>query len=283
LCADPFTCGLDMMALAMKTKVSTHQLLHGEVACDDVVVRKLSAMCAILELACRRPELKDELLKPFLEESVLDMVTGYTETCNQLNNDPNETRLSNNPWDQLPPAFRPPPGLEDVVPMSAMVKPLGHSFAAHESDVVATATMAVDAPVGMQQQKKRQEEARSRTLVLAYLPRDAAEDEIAAAVDSAMGKPGCIHRARIVRDRAGTSECYGFFEFVDELTATNVNEACRKGHVVIDDESGHTWHVRASRARRAIVGAETAGRKGVRGRRGRRLGSASSTAERCGV
>ena len=162
------------MAFAPKTRLSTDQLLHSEVACNDVMVRKLSAMAAVLELACRRPELKDELLKPFLEESVLDMVPGYTETCNQLNNDPNETRLSNNPWDQLPPAFRPPPGLEDVVPMSAMVKPLGHSFAAHESDVVATATMAVDAPVGMQQQKKRQEEARSRTLVLAYLPRSPA-------------------------------------------------------------------------------------------------------------
>jgi len=74
----------------------------------------------------------------------------------------------------------------------------GKHVKAHESDVVATAAMAVDAPVGMQQKKKRQEETRSRTLVLAHLPRDAAEDEIAAAVDSAMSKPGCVHRARIV-------------------------------------------------------------------------------------
>jgi len=255
------------MAFATKTRLSTDELLHSEVACNDV-----------MELACRRPELKEELLKLFLEKS---LVAGYTEAHNQLDDDPHETGLSNNHWDQLPLAFRPPPGLEDVMPMNATVPPRGHSLfaAVHHSDMVATPT-AEAAPLGIQQQKKRQEEARSRTLVLAYLPRHAAEDDIAAAVDSAMGKQGCVHRARIVRDRAGTSECYGFFEFSDDVTATNVNEACRKGHVVIDDEVGHTWHVRASRARRAIVGAVTAGRKGVRGRRGRRLGSASSTPKR---
>lgn len=267
-----------MMALAMNTQTSVNQLLSGEAAYDDAVVRKLAAVCAILDLACRRPELKEELLKPFLEESVFKFVAGGADTCNQSDHDSDETEQSHNLA-----AFRPPPGLEDVVPMSAMLNQPGRSLnAAHHAEVVAK-TVPGDAPSGIHQQKKRQEEARSRTLVLAYLPRDAAEDDIAAAVDSAMGKPGCVHRARIVRDRAGISECYGFFEFADEVTAMNVNEACRKGHVVIDDEVGHTWHVRASRARRAIVGSVTAGRK-VRGRRGRRLGSESNSdsSEKCG-
>lgn len=256
------------MSVAWNSQDSENQLLQGKVGYDDAMGRKLSAVCAILDLACRRPELKDELLKPFLEESVFKFVAGGAETYNQSDNDLNETKLSHNLA-----AFRPPPGLEDVVPMSSMVNQPTHLMQRNE---VAAKTLPGDAPSGLHQQKKRQEEARSRTLVLAYLPRDAAEDDVAAAVDSAMGKPGCVHRARIVRDRAGISECYGFFEFVDEITATHVNEACRKGHVVIDDEVGHTWHVRASRARRAIVGSVTAGRK-VRGRRGRRLGSESNS------
>ena len=123
-----------MMALAMKTEASAHKLLCGEAVCDDATVRKLSAMSAILELACRRPDLRDELLRPFVEESDPDI--GNAEPCNQLDEKLSETKLSNGPWDRLPSVFRPPPGLEDVVPMTAIRKQLphlGHSLeAAHD-------------------------------------------------------------------------------------------------------------------------------------------------------
>lgn len=131
-------------------------------------------------------------------------------------------------------------------------------------------------PQGVFEQKQRQEAARRRTLVLAYLPRSATESDISAAVDSALGVKNCVTRAKIARNSEGTSACYGFFEFTDPLAATDAFEACHRGKIVIDDESGHTWHLRASRARRATVAADASARSGRRAR-GRRGGGGGTT------
>jgi len=92
-------------------------------------------------------------------------------------------------------------------------------------------------------------EARRRTLVLAYFPRSASEEDVLKAV----GSVGSACKGRIARDANGSSRCFGFFEFVDEASCQEVLAACKEGRIVLDDEFGHTWHLRASRARRATA------------------------------
>lgn len=114
------------------------------------------------------------------------------------------------------------------------------------------------------------EEVRRRTLLIAYFPRSAQEDDIA----RAFAGTAALARGRIARDTAGASRCFGFFEFGDEDAAEVALTACREGRIVLDDEFKHTWHLRASRSRRATakepLGVEPGGgaqrrRRGVRG------------------
>uniref|UniRef100_A0A7S4S2J3 RRM domain-containing protein n=1 Tax=Alexandrium monilatum TaxID=311494 RepID=A0A7S4S2J3_9DINO len=133
-----------------------------------------------------------------------------------------------------------------------------------------------------QQQQQRQQEQQSQladkkkmTLVLAKFPRMATEAHIGAAFDRVLCFPGSVTKGRIVRDEAtGDSACYGFFEFATAEIAEAAFEACKRSQVIIDDASGHAWHLRASHARRATVG----GAPGAKRHRGRRAGQGCDAA-----
>jgi len=279
---------------------------NGEVPCDDVV-RKLSALCAVLELACQHPDLKEELLQPFLRDDLLNPdsrdaspirleqnTSTSTSTAGTKQCAPDvapATTVNDRVSPDLPMTFRPPPGLEDLVPMQSASQ-VAHNRSNAVDDLEAPPTPAIQQPATFrtvsakelppegEERKQRQEVARRQTLVLAYLPRFATESHISAAVDSALGRKLCVARARIVRDSEGTSACYGFFEFANPALATDAFDACRRGQVVIDDASGHTWHLRASRANRATVRADAAARTGrrARGCRGGRANGPKSEA-----
>jgi len=106
------------------------------------------------------------------------------------------------------------------------------------------------------------------TLVLAYFPRGASDTAICSALDAALGEMSTVRRCRVVRDREGNG-LYGFFEFQDPETAESALAACSRGSVVLSDEGGHMWHLRASRSERATVAnSESSAARRRRGRRG---------------
>jgi len=104
--------------------------------------------------------------------------------------------------------------------------------------------------------------ARRRTLVIAYLPRNASESDVA----EALGRFSTVSRVRVAREESGASRCYGFVEFADEASTEKAFAACRYGRVVLDDDAGHTWHLKASRSKRATAGPPSRRRRGARGK-----------------
>jgi len=118
--------------------------------------------------------------------------------------------------------------------------------AASTSAIPQTSVEAVDGGEALVEQRQREEAARRRTLILGNIPRHATERQISAAVDVAAGTKDCISRSWIVRDNDGTPAGYGFFEFKDTSSASDAVEASRRGQVVIEDEAGYTWNLRAS-------------------------------------
>ncbi|CAK0803430.1 unnamed protein product, partial [Prorocentrum cordatum] len=136
-------------------------------------------------------------------------------------------------------------------------------------------------------------EARRMTVVLAYFPRRASDADLRSALDAALGRAQTVRRCRVVRDQEGNG-LYGFFELREAETTEAALAACARGAVVLKDEHGHTWHIRASRSERATVGSGDAGsRRRHRGRdqilaalgdccwRRARRGGAAQHASRC--
>jgi len=104
---------------------------------------------------------------------------------------------------------------------------------------------AIDGREALVEQGQREEAARRRTLILANFPYHTTEHQISAAVDAAAGTQDCISRCCIVHGSDGKSAGYGLFEFKDTCSASDAFDASRRGQLIIDDESGHTWHLRA--------------------------------------
>jgi RNA recognition motif-containing protein len=93
--------------------------------------------------------------------------------------------------------------------------------------------------------KSRQGKAR-RTILLAYLPRSATEQDVQHALAKA-GISGCVS-VNIMRE-GGESKCFGFVCLHTPTAAKATLEACNKGSIVIGDNSGKAWHIKASWAR----------------------------------
>lgn len=110
------------------------------------------------------------------------------------------------------------------------------------------------------------------TVVLAYFPRRASDEELCSALDAAVCRNNTVRRCRVVRDQEGNG-LYGFFEFQDSEAMEAALAASARSAVVLKDERGHAWHIRASRSERATVGS-SAGAGSARRRRGRRGGVA---------
>jgi len=85
-----------------------------------------------------------------------------------------------------------------------------------------------------------------RTLLVAYLPRCAAEHDLEQAFVLA-GISGNLS-VHVVREE-GTSKCFGFVRFPTRDLARAVYEACQDGKIVIQDGDGKPWHIKASWAR----------------------------------
>mmetsp|Transcript_45865 Transcript_45865/g.109211 ORF Transcript_45865/g.109211 Transcript_45865/m.109211 type:complete len:276 (+) Transcript_45865:50-877(+) len=101
-----------------------------------------------------------------------------------------------------------------------------------------------------------------RTLVVAYLPRAASEDE----VHQALAEWAQITRLRMPKDTGGNSKCFCFVECATEDEAIKLLNHCRDGKVVMTDAQSGEWQLRASRARRATaVAPAPARRRGTRG------------------
>eukprot|EP00429_Kryptoperidinium_foliaceum_P070866 CAMPEP_0176050738 /NCGR_PEP_ID=MMETSP0120_2-20121206/25220_1 /TAXON_ID=160619 /ORGANISM="Kryptoperidinium foliaceum, Strain CCMP 1326" /LENGTH=227 /DNA_ID=CAMNT_0017384173 /DNA_START=66 /DNA_END=745 /DNA_ORIENTATION=- len=107
--------------------------------------------------------------------------------------------------------------------------------------------------------------ARRRTLCFAYFPRSATEEDLAIVFSEVppASKSGGKSRRQVnniclSRDSAGKSLCYGFVEFAEVADAEAVLKDCRDGRIMLDDEFGHTWHLRASQARRRTAAEPTA-------------------------
>ncbi|CAK0814664.1 unnamed protein product [Prorocentrum cordatum] len=212
----------------------------------DLVARVLldpAAAQALMDLVERTPELRHSLLAP-------PVVAG----------DPDFRRRTATVG---PAVAAPPPGLEHLVPTAP-------ASAAARAPAAAWPAAAIRTDVVSEQRASAnpQKAARRMTLVLAYFPRGASDGAICSALDAALGEMSTVRRCRVVRDREGNG-LYGFFEFQDPETAESALAACSRGSVVLSDEGGHMWHLRASRSERATVAnSESSAARRRRGRRG---------------
>lgn len=100
--------------------------------------------------------------------------------------------------------------------------------------------------------------------MVAYYPRSATREDLFAT----LGRFGTPKEARLAYDRNGAPLCFGHIEFVSHTSAEAVLVACRRGRVILDDEFGHTWHLRASWARHPIAPTPSSGKPRRRRARG---------------
>jgi hypothetical protein len=56
---------------------------------------------------------------------------------------------------------------------------------------------------------------------------------------------GSINFLSVIRDPSGTSKCYGFVHFSNVQAAQQAVLECEVGRVMLKDEAGKTWHVKA--------------------------------------
>ncbi|CAK0898369.1 unnamed protein product [Prorocentrum cordatum] len=100
----------------------------------------------------------------------------------------------------------------------------------------------------------------SATLVVAYFPRAASDEDVCRALDGAVGKANSVRRCEV---RAGEGGLYGFFEFADAQLAEAALDACNRGTLIMRDSAQKKWYLHASRARRAAIpGGLPAGQRG---------------------
>jgi len=193
----------------------------------DLVARMLldpAAAQAVMDLVERTPELRNSLLAPTVagDHGFQKRTVG-------------------------PPVAPPPPGLEHLAPTS-------RASAAARAPAACWPAAAIRTDLANQQRANAlpPNVARRMTLVLAYFPRSSSDKDICSALDVALGKANTVRRCRVIRDEEGNG-LYGFFEFQDPEAAESALAACSRGSVVLVDERGHAWHVRASRSARATV------------------------------
>jgi len=93
-------------------------VLAGETSCD-ALVRKLSAVHAVLELACQRPELKEELLDKLFQDEQPSRDTSPVRSTKNISNLLNSFGAAQQIAEgKLALQFQSPPGLESVLPMT---------------------------------------------------------------------------------------------------------------------------------------------------------------------
>jgi len=83
-----------------------------------------------------------------------------------------------------------------------------------------------------------------RTLLVAYLPRCATEDDVQSAF--AGFSTSCV--VSIMRE-GSESKCFGFVKFLTRDEAQSAMLACTNGGIMIKDRSNKAWFVKASWAR----------------------------------
>lgn len=82
-------------------------------------------------------------------------------------------------------------------------------------------------------------------LLVNKLPRCAGENEVQAAFEQI----GNVTMTRIMREPNGTSKCYGFVHFSTLQEAQQALYQCEKGRVILNDEKGKAWYVKAEPAK----------------------------------
>eukprot|EP00419_Tripos_fusus_P062494 CAMPEP_0172924884 /NCGR_PEP_ID=MMETSP1075-20121228/212537_1 /TAXON_ID=2916 /ORGANISM="Ceratium fusus, Strain PA161109" /LENGTH=265 /DNA_ID=CAMNT_0013785637 /DNA_START=33 /DNA_END=830 /DNA_ORIENTATION=+ len=81
-----------------------------------------------------------------------------------------------------------------------------------------------------------------KTLLIAYLPRCATSK----GVDNAFSLAGIVPPQAL---NLVSPKCFGFAQFADHDAAMRAQSACAKGTVVMFDDAGKAWHIKASWAR----------------------------------
>jgi hypothetical protein len=83
-----------------------------------------------------------------------------------------------------------------------------------------------------------------KSLLIAYFPRNAGSGKLRHTF-SAFGSVASI---KIVQDVNG-SKCFGFVNFVEAAAAEEALTQCARGRIILQDETGKKWHVKASWAK----------------------------------
>jgi len=100
-----------------------------------------------------------------------------------------------------------------------------------------------------------------RTLLVAYFPRCATEEDLGNAFASAgIGAP-CW--ASIMRDKTGLSKCFAFVEFSSHELAREAIRACANGCVCMHDHTHKVWHLKTEWARADRKGGKKASLQGA--------------------
>lgn len=94
-----------------------------------------------------------------------------------------------------------------------------------------------------------------RTLLIAYFPRRASEEDLLAVL-SWVAK---VTSVRIVRANTGESRCYCFAEFETLHGAEEAYARCLEHRLVMNDESGRSWYLTATWARNSDIHARSMG------------------------
>jgi hypothetical protein len=85
----------------------------------------------------------------------------------------------------------------------------------------------------------------NKMLLVYKLPRCANEHQVRAVFESF----GNVTLTSIIRDPNGSSKCFGFVHFSTLQAAQQAVVHCELGHVVLKDENGKTWHIKAECAK----------------------------------
>lgn len=128
---------------------------------------------------------------------------------------------------------------------------INQAFVANDSAVdMMLPQPAVHASLETDDNKGSSEDA---MLLVAYIPRTAPSS----AVQDVFSKFGTVGKVHLVKDKHGQSKCYGFVYFQSVQAAARAVKECTQGAVIMHDETGKAWHVKASWARRKPANTRT--------------------------
>lgn len=99
--------------------------------------------------------------------------------------------------------------------------------------------------VGKKLMSQPSEAVPCKMLLINKLPRAANEEDVL----EVFQQFGSVTLVRLQREACGNSKCFGFVHFRHVEEASQALLHCQRGHVIMDDNNGKAWHIKAEYTR----------------------------------